>query len=280
VSVREILDREARWARPAAFAAILAVALYLGSILIEQAADLVDRENDATRLATFHEHSGGLLATAIMFAIGVALLSIPLFYVFKAIEARIERPQRALVAFAFIGPLLFAAQSILAWVANTDVADDFVDHVGSRTGDDATNFAEDLIDDSTLAQVAGALPLPALLGLVVALVYVGWQGMRTGLLTRFWGSLGMAFGVSMALIPPLALLGALVWFVYLGLLFAGWIPGGRPPAWAAGEAIPWPKPGEQPVEGSGRELSEPELPDESSTGETQGQPRKKRKRRD
>ena len=33
----------------------------------------------------------------------------------------------------------------------------------------------------------------------------------------------------------------LVWFIYIGLLFAGWVPGGRPPAWASGEAMPWPK---------------------------------------
>jgi hypothetical protein len=38
---------------------------------------------------------------------------------------------------------------------------------------------------------------------------------------------------------------ALLWFAYFGLLVAGWVPGGRPPAWAAGEAVPWPSPGER-----------------------------------
>jgi hypothetical protein len=73
-----------------------------------------------------------------------------------------------------------------------------------------------------------------------------------------------------------------------------------PPAWAAGEAIPWPRPGDDlgapgtppsgappgTVEGSGREVSEPALPDDAGSeppqppyGETQGQRRKKRKRR-
>src|SRR3712207_7043707 len=37
----------------------------------------------------------------------------------------------------------------------------------------------------------------------------------------------------------------LVWFLSLGMLIAGWVPRGRPPAWAAGEAVPWPTPGEQ-----------------------------------
>ena len=66
--------------------------------------------------------------------------------------------------------------------------------------------------------------------------------MRAGLLTRFWGSLGMAVGVA-------ALIGffpfSLIWFIYLGLLLLGRVPGGRPPAWAAGEAVPWPTPGEK-----------------------------------
>ena len=38
---------------------------------------------------------------------------------------------------------------------------------------------------------------------------------------------------------------ALLWFVYLAFLLLGRVPGGRPPAWAAGEAIPWPSPGEK-----------------------------------
>jgi hypothetical protein len=67
-----------------------------------------------------------------------------------------------------------------------------------------------------------------------------------------------------------------------------------PPAWAAGEAIPWERPGDDlgpppepgppgTVEGSGREVSEGPLAQEGEPeqppGESQGQRRKKRKRR-
>jgi hypothetical protein len=78
---------------------------------------------------------------------------------------------------------------------------------------------------------------------------------------------------------------SLIWFVYFGLLAGGWLPKGRPPAWASGEAEPWPTPGEKAAEGMGPE-DDPdvidgeaeELPptDPPSPGE---QP-KKRKRRD
>jgi len=66
--------------------------------------------------------------------------------------------------------------------------------------------------------------------------------MRVGLLSKFWGSLGIALGVA-SVIGLFQI--ALLWFAYFGLLVAGWVPGGRPPAWAAGEAVPWSSPGER-----------------------------------
>lgn len=106
-------------------------------------------------------------------------------------------------------------------------------------------LAERLIDDSSFREVASALAIPAILGLAVGLVYISLHAMRTGLLTRFAGSLGMALGVAMILILPVALLLLMVWLVFVGLTFLGKAPGGRPPAWDAGEAIPWPTPGER-----------------------------------
>ena len=69
--------------------------------------------------------------------------------------------------------------------------------------------------------------------------------MRVGLLTRFWGSLGMALGVAALL---LLVQFTMIWFIYFGLLLLGRLPGGRPPAWAAGEADPLAHPGEKAAE--------------------------------
>jgi hypothetical protein len=158
--------------------------------------------------------------------------------------------------------------------------------------DDAReDLADDVIEDNGTLKAGAGLRLPAILSLVFGLIYIPLWAMRTGLLTRFWATLGMALGVSLILLGPLGQVGLVMWFAIVGLILAGWWPGGRPPAWAAGAAIPWPKPGEEPgepggpVEGSGREVSEPPLPDEGIApeehppGETQGQRRKKRKRR-
>jgi hypothetical protein len=101
-------------------------------------------------------------------------------------------------------------------------------------------------DNGTL-QASQGLLLPAVLGLVVLMVYVPLQALRCGLVTRFLGSLGMALGASMILILPIAVLAMLAWTGFLGLTFVGRVPGGRPPAWGAGKAIPWPRPGDQVI---------------------------------
>ena len=101
--------------------------------------------------------------------------------------------------------------------------------------------ATDAISDAPLRPLAAGFGLGGQIGFVIAMFYTAMQAMRTGLLTRFWGSLGMALGAVSFLFFQFTLL----WYLYLGLLLAGWVPGGRPPAWLSGEAEPWPTPGEK-----------------------------------
>ena len=65
--------------------------------------------------------------------------------------------------------------------------------------------------------------------------------MRTGLLTRFMGALGIVVGVLQVIQYGSALpLVQTFWLGGLALLFAGRRPGGDPPAWRTGRAEPWP----------------------------------------
>ena len=169
---------------------------------------------------------------------------------------------------------------------------------GGRAADrDAVADCEEQVarDERTSTSVAGVetgFGLAGLLGFTIAVVYTALWTLRTGLLTRFWGSLGIALGAVFVLFTIFSL----VWFIYLGLLLIGWVPGGRPPAWASGEAMPWQKgpgrgggPGDgqqtppsdpDAIDGSGEPVeapeatTAPELPP-SPTGEP-----RKRKRRD
>jgi hypothetical protein len=184
-----------------------------------------------------------MLAATIIRSLGFLLISVPLLHLFRAARIRSPRVRGEMIGFVFIGPVLFAVQGVLAWLATSRVADEFLE---KRAGaDNPADLAQRLIDDSTFREVASAILIPGVLALAVGLIYISLWAMRTGLLTRFAGSLGVALGASMILIFPIALLVILVWLAYVGLVFLGRTPGGTPPAWAAGEAIPWPSPGEK-----------------------------------
>ena len=165
------------------------------------------------------------------------------------------------------------------------------DQAAAKARDDLAN---DLPDDSGLLQAGSLVRFIGSITFVFAMIYIPLWAMRTGLLTRFWGTLGLALGVSL-LLPLFGIFGLVLWFAAVGLMLARWWPVTLPPAWDAGEAIPWPsgrddvgpppaeRGGADTVEGSGREVSEPR-PDEGAEtpaqpGETQGQRRRKRKRR-
>jgi hypothetical protein len=151
------------------------------------------------------------------------------------------------------------------------------------TGDHANNVADDTIRNQSLHDLAGGLGIGGALGVAFAVSYSSLYALRTGLLTRFVGSAGVAMGPA-SVIPQFFPI-FLVWLLYLALLFAGWVRRGRPPAWAAGEAIPWPTPGERMAEQMrGEDGTEPEEEPEgeAQSGEGEGEPtgpRRKRKRR-
>jgi hypothetical protein len=141
-------------------------------------------------------------------------------------------------------------------------------------------------DNNGILQASQGLLLPAVLGLIVMMVYVPLQSLRAGLIPRFLGSLGIALGASMILILPIAVIAMLAWTGFLGLLFVGKVPGGRPPAWEAGEAIPWQRPGAEPPRARG-DSTEGEAKEVERGAERSGTParsarqpqKRKRKRR-
>jgi hypothetical protein len=74
--------------------------------------------------------------------------------------------------------------------------------------------------------------------------------------------------------------------LWLGLMFIDRIPGGpRPPAWEAGVAIPWPRPGDEPrepeddaPEEDAESVMQPEPQDHSARRERARKRKRKRRR--
>jgi hypothetical protein len=287
---REILEREKRGQRFAGLAAVAAAPLYIVSVALDQSGSVPIGGLDTERYRAIDDASTQLLASTLLRSLAFLALVPALLYLFRAAQARSERVNAAMVGFVFIGPVLLAVQGIVTWIAQTQVASDFVSQAG-RSGDVYT-LLDDLIDDSSIFDVASNLLFPALLGLIVVMVYVPLQAMRVGLLSRFFATLGMALGVSsLFIVPALSLLALMIWFGWLGFTILDKVPKGRPPAWDAGEAIPWPKPGEEPkpatagapaevVDGDASEVfPDAQQPAPDHSGRRERAKKRKRKRR-
>jgi hypothetical protein len=290
----ELLEQERRGRKIAGIAAVIG-ALLVASSFVLQSVGLDKFDNDHERLLQVHEHATRFILAGLIGGFGIALLSLPLFFLFRAMRARAERVRGAFVAFALIGPILFGAGQIATAIGGTRAADKFVerqDSVSQASDEDSSReeLADDLIDDETLTQVGRGLGTAGVLAFVFALFYTSLWTMRTGLLTRFWGTLGMALGASLLLLAQVGLLGILFWFAIVGLQLLGRWRTPLPPAWEAGTAIPWPRPGEPPaagpgdagpggtVEGDGREVGS-DANEESAARSDPGPPPRKRKRR-
>jgi hypothetical protein len=168
------------------------------------------------------------------------------------------------------------------------------DEESAEDEEDAANErAEDALDDAG-SPIGGFLAVAGIFAFAVGFFYTSLWAMRTGLLTRFWGSLGMACAVVFVLLAggaSFAIVFQELWFLGIGLMFLGFLVR-RPPAWESGTAIPWPKPGQDvsrgerdSIEGEGRDVTgEPLEPDDgdSSNGSPPSGgsgPKRKRKRR-
>jgi hypothetical protein len=239
---------EERWSRPAALAALASVVFVIAAIVV--AAQAVGHgSGDSGLLRDVDQHRTAQMISSVLQAIGVGLLAAPLYFLFRAANARSDRMRGQLVGVVVAAPLFLAALAILSGISTLHAASDFVSNEVPRLlakgvaldSDRASEIANDTISEAPLRPLAAGFGLGGQLGFAVAMVYTCLYAMRAGLLPRFWGSLGMALGAVSFIFFQFALL----WFVYLAFLLIGRVPGGKPPAWESGEAIPWPSPGEK-----------------------------------
>ena len=289
----EIVQRERDRALPVAVATFLGLLLFFvagnfGAI----AATLLNPDSiDSETLLDFADERHDLLLGTILQSAGLLLMAVPLFYLFQAAAARSDQMRNGLIGVTIAGPLFLAVSGVMAFLALDAAATDFATP-GGGAGQPVGEYVDDLVSDQSAYGIAQGLGFAGTFGLVVAMVYVSLHAMRVGLLTRFWGTLGMALGVSILF---LGILGILIYFLAMGLLIANRWPRGRPPAWEAGEAVPWLPPGQEPgaetadaddsdrpadpdefaatIEGSGTELGE--AGEEPAAGDA---PRKRKRR--
>lgn len=284
MSNEEQLNWEARWAKVAALAAALAVILSVGAQIYvsSQLESTPDADHTRVLLSLIDSQSGIFITGAVMGAIGGLLLAVVLWYLFNATRARSPELPKVSLVLAFVGPVLLAVAAVLGQIDLIDRAREFV-----ASGPQSEVRADDLL--SGRPALVQSIGLSGALSVAFATVMISRNAMRVGLLTRFMGVLGIIVGALyvIGLLFPLGTdLIRMLWLVALALLFLGWWPGGRGPAWETGEAIEWPSAAarrallEQDAPGMGEEAAPVALPQVNGNGNGgEGRTRSSRKRK-
>ena len=207
------------------------------------------RSPRAAEVKYISHHAFPLIAGSVIAAIAIVALVLVLLLLFDA--ASFRRPQTwPLARFLVIaGGGMVAAASIAHEIVYAVETHNFaVGHDFSR------HAVEQALTKGAANQIVAYLSLLAGLALVVGMVVVLLNSLRTGLLPRWMAFLGM-FSALLILLPNVGATLQLVpafWLVMTGVLLSGRWPGGDPPAWEAGEARPWPSRAQMQAERAGR----------------------------
>jgi hypothetical protein len=286
---------ERKWAPGAAAAAFVAALLPIASTIYASSllGSLPSSNSEDLFLRRVHDHASGYVAAGVITSIGTFFLAPVLVYLYRAIKARRPQIPRIALILAVAAPLVaggagIARQAVLAHTANQYVSQPLpptsaaerqkiasITDANKRTNEiekNASAAARKKLQSGSVATVA-YIGLIANLLLGTAFVLVSMHAMRSGLLSKFMGILGVIVGALTA-VPLLggAPVVQLFWLMAMGVLFLNRWPQGRGPAWEAVESIPWPTAqdrrdaiggDQQPARGwGGRQRAQAQAPEE------------------
>jgi hypothetical protein len=187
----------------------------------------------------FVDHKSDLILGALLLGLATVFAAGALAILGRAVLLRSERFPGWVRFLPFVGAAIFFVGSLLLAIGTGTRVDDYL----------ASNRTVDTVDDLSAPAIfsIGGISAP-FGGMMMAAAYVitCLHGMRTGLLPRMWGILGIFAGVM--LVFPVAALSQLlqpIFLIVLALIFTGRYPGVALPAWDSGEAMPWPSAAEE-----------------------------------
>ncbi len=114
-----------------------------------------------------------------------------LVYLFYATKARRPELQQAALILAIAGPILYAAVLTTLNIVRLDVAADFAALPAAQQ----TNRAAERLEDASILSDVGLVGLAPSLAFGFSFVLISLSAMRSGLLSRFMGILGIIVGV-------------------------------------------------------------------------------------
>ena len=189
----------------------------------------------------YDDRATPVLLTAIGRGLGFVAIAFMLTYLGSAVRNRAPAFRGLWIYLALAGGLLGAIATVMFTVGTSVEISNFLS--GPRTVDRANDIGRSSL--LVAAQLIG-IPGTQAIGLASLALGLGWvviclNAMRIGLLTRFMGVLGVICGalIVLPILSPLPVVQTF-WLGAMAALLAGRWPNGVPPAWASGEAVPWP----------------------------------------
>ncbi len=257
----QVVAAERRQSRIILIITVLGVVATMAGLVVQSSGLDPSPDDDAARLLDRVDHFGTIIAGSILSGLGYILLAGTVLFLFSAAARRSESVRASLRPLVAIGAALLAISGVVTAIGYDSVAGDFTGSGLPTTGDAAVDRASDLIGGSTALQVGAFAGLAGIAAFSFGVIYSSLWAMRTGLLTRFWGTLGIAFGAAFLLaqiLGPIGFFGLLLWLVHVALVGNGRWFGGPLPAWETGTAVPWPDPRAAPPEPEPEQAAAPE----------------------
>lgn len=191
----------------------------------------------AAEVRYISDHAFPLIAGSALTALALLALAAVLVLLVRATRFRRPESWQATAPLVIFGGIGFATIAIVHQIVAAILTHDFA------TGHDFGNHAVDrALSTGPVNVVVSYLSLLAGLALTVGMISAALGAMRAGLLTRWMSVVGI-FAALLLFLPiggeTLTVIPAF-WLAAMGLLYMGRWPGEEPPAWAAGEARPWP----------------------------------------
>ncbi len=245
------LEWEGRVGRPAGIAATVAAACLLLGLLYSTLIGAEAKFSIYERSVQTNDSKDLVFVPSTLQFIGYVLFGFALYYLARATRARRPETPRVAIPMSVVGPVLKGIAAVLTGIALIGISSDVaaldlppVDRAGGAPALLAGELnrevaAFEIREDNSILQARQIVVLAANLSLGFALVLVSLNAMRAGLLSRFIGILGIIAAVLTVLFEGAGLIEAF-WLAAIGAIFMDRWPGGRGPAWDAGEAIPWP----------------------------------------
>ncbi|MFY9487846.1 MAG: hypothetical protein WAP35_03995 [Solirubrobacterales bacterium] len=264
---REVIDRQMSPEEIAAetsrgkVAAIFAFVASLTTIaaFVVRASELTTKTklDDAEALLHLHANRNGFILYTVLASIAVACMAPVLLHMAVAVRSRRPSVQSMVVIFSLAGPLLLALSTPLYTLLRVSAAKDFFNDPVQTV-----KHAEDLMSTSALGIVTGMV-LAGTVGLAFAFLLVAMNSQRIGLVTRFFGIIGIVIAVATMFAPLPASVLQVFWLGALGMTFLAPLER-RPPAWGAGRPAEHVRPG--PAEASPASSEDDDPADFSKAG--------------